>query len=220
MSDIVITWLLTSSLDPQRAQHWPADVTTLDTLRASVARHDRQLIVFHDCLEVDDDEHTTFLKVPAGGNPYWYRWRLVRDHLRGNLGYGFVWCVDGSDTEMLNDPFPAMQPGVLYVGSEGKPLGESAVNAWMRGGCPSVEAFLDAHPDLPVVNVGTVGGDRFEVLTLATRLAHAEIPTDAWEMGAFQRIVYDWHGPVVSGLTVTTPFNTGDRTGPSWWRHK
>jgi hypothetical protein len=95
-----------------------ADVALLETLRASLRTHCRHLVVFHDELEVVDDEHTTFARVTTEAQPYFQRWISALQWLRAHPAVRWVWCVDGTDVEMLHDPFPHMQPGRLVYGPQ------------------------------------------------------------------------------------------------------
>jgi hypothetical protein len=212
----VVTVLLTSQPDPQRRRHLPSDVAVIDELRRSVHAHGHHLTVLHDCLDEPDDERTAFVRVEPGGNPYWYRWALIADHLAGSDD-GLVWCVDGTDVEMLNDPFPHMVPGVLYVGSEGERIG-GAPFGWLRSTAPSMSAWLGAHTHEMTLNLGVVGGDRATVRALAAALRDAESSGDAYEMGVFQRIARQFS--YETGPRIHTQFRAQDRSSSAWWRHK
>lgn len=219
MSDVVLTWLLNSVPDPQRRTTLPGDVSVLKVLRDSVAAHDRHLVVLHDCLDEHDGQLTTFVRRPPGGNPYWYRWRLTADYLADHPEIERVWCVDGTDVEMLHDPFPHMQPGALYVGSEPSSLSGPA-GPWLRQHGASARKFIDDNPHLGVVNVGIIGGDRATVLDVAERLADLESTGDDYEMGAFQQLIHTEYPDHITGPMVHTVFRAHDRTAAAWWRHK
>ena len=219
MSDVVITWLLNSVADPQRGTtHLPADSGLLAELRTSVARHDRHLVVLHDCLPDRDGGNTTFVRVGPGGNPYFYRWALTAAYLDAHPEIDRVWCVDGTDTEMLNDPFPHMQRGRLYVGSEPGTINDASVGPWLHEHCRKVSPWLADNGTRIIVNPGTVGGD----LATVTRLARALADNgDDWEMGLFQKVVYeDFPDHITGEGTVHTKFKYDQRTSPAWWRHK
>lgn len=225
--EIVVTWLLNSAPDPQRGVHLPASVATIGALRDSVHAHGRHLVVLHDCLAADDDAQTTFVRCDPGGNPYWRRWELVVELLLRPDVFDVVrkvWCVDGTDVEMLADPFPHTEMGRLYVGSEDAYLGQpvdGGTPTWLRNHCPSVARWLERHADLPVLNVGTVGGSVCDVLELAIAISDHEPWGDDYEMGVFNLLVRErWAGRFVTGHPVHTPFLRNERTPGAWWRHK
>jgi hypothetical protein len=219
-ADIVLTWLLNATPDPQRGTRLDGDVSLLAVLRDSVHRHGRHLVVLHDCLGEKGDAQTTFVAVPSGGNPYFHRWRVTADYLTAHPEIERVWTVDGTDVEMLHDPFPHMAPGVVYCGSDPTSLSGTPEAAWLATHCPSTRTWQQRHKALTMLNVGTIGGDRATVLDIATQLAAAEVDGDAWEMGAFQRLMYEQHPDHVTGPMVHTVLRANDRNSPAWWRHK
>jgi hypothetical protein len=216
----VLTCLLTSEPDPQRGRRWASDSGVLGTLRDSVVAHDRHLVVLHDGLTDRDGDLTTFTPVPPGGNPYWVRWAHYADWLARHPEAEWVWCVDGSDVEMLNDPFGRMRPDRLYVGSEEELIGGRRGGPWLhRGATPEVRGWLAANPDLPILNMGVLGGHR-DIMQEAAGALAARAGESDWEIGAFQPIAYEqFAGRVVTGPMVHTRFHANERTA-AWWRHK
>lgn len=221
MAEVVLTCLLTAEPDPQRGLRWEADSSVLAVLRESVARHERHLVVVHDGLADRDGGLTTFTRVPPGGNPYWTRWVHYRDWLARHPEVRWAWCVDGTDTEMLHDPFGHMQAGRLYVGSERETLGSPGGGAWLaRGATPAVCDWLAAHPDLPILNMGLLGGDRATLLECCEALAARAGESD-WEIGAFQQVAREQFADrLVTGPLVHSVFKADDRGASAWWRHK
>jgi hypothetical protein len=210
----VLTSLLTSSPDPQRGVKWPADPSVLDALIGSV--DGAECVVFVD--EIDDER---FIRVPAGGNPYYYRWHLVRDWLIAHPDARYVWAVDGSDVEMLREPWGEMHPGVLYVGSEPHPVH----NEWMIYHHPETRGFIAAHSNHRLLNSGIAGGDRDTLLEFTTRLCNRldQVDgTDNYDMGAFNQVAWSaFAGRMVTGERVHTIFRLDDRSNQfAWWKHK
>ena len=219
MSGAVLTWLLNGEPDPQRAHHWAADPGIIAALRDSVTAHGRQLIVITDCLEETDTDLVQYVRVPPGGNPYWVRWVHALEWLsRTNVTW--LWCVDGSDVEMLTDPFGRMAAGRLYCGSEPHLIGHPDKGDWLRrGASPEVRQWLAEHPGLPILNMGTLGGDRPTMLEALGILAARAGESD-WEIGAFQQIAHETFADrVVTGPAVHTEFGADERT-LAWWKHK
>lgn len=221
MTAVVLTCLLTAEKDPQRDRRWSPDPAVLDVLRRSVAAHDRHLVVLHDELAEPDAAGTTFARVPPGGNPYWVRWAHYAEYMANHPEIAWAWCVDGTDTQMLNDPFGRMRPGILYVGSEERTIDHPKSGKWLRrGATDDVRAWLDEHPKLPVLNMGVLGGDRATVMEVAATLAERAGESD-WEIGAFQQIGYEqFAGRLVTGPMVHTPFLGNVTESFAWWRHK
>jgi hypothetical protein len=218
---VVLTCLLTAERDPQRGRRWKADSGLLTTLRESVTRHDRHLVVLHDKLTDRDGGLTTFTPVPPGGNPYWVRWVHYRNWLERHPEVQWVWCVDGTDVEMLHDPFGRMSPDRLYVGSEEETIGGWHGGPWLaKGANPATQAWLADHPDMPILNMGVLGGHR-DVMLEATGALAARAGESAWEIGAFQQIAAEMFADrVVTGPQVHSVFHANDRTADAWWRHK
>ena len=210
----VLTTLLTSKPDPQRGVKWKPDPSLLDGLLGSVVG--AEPVVFVD--EIDDDR---FIKVPSGGNPYTYRWRLVRDWLTAHPDAGFVWAVDGTDVVMLREPWPEMHPGVLYVGSELTPVG----NEWLVHHHPATHGFIREFKNHRLLNSGIAGGDRDTLLEFTTVLCARldEIGNrDLFDMGAFNQTAWmRFAGRMVTGERVHTVFKLDEQDNTfAWWKHK
>lgn len=230
--DVVITSLFTGRPDPQRRTRMPADVAMLADLRTSLQRHDRPLVVLHDELDAADDEHTTFVAQTVGAQPYFQRWISTYQYLRAHPEIRWVWCVDGTDVEMLRDPFLHMQHGRLYLGSEHQVVG----CAWMRRNhrADSLVDFLDSHQERQLLNAGLVGGDRVTVMRFLHRIVryYHDNMTDRFfrresrdlgvgDMAAFNRVAYEQFADrLVFGPQVNTVFKAEQRNEFSWWRHK
>jgi hypothetical protein len=219
--DIVATVFLSVAGDPQRPGAW-YDPGFVDTLRSSIHRHGHRLTVFWDDTQFvtwDPYPLEQFIAVPSGGNPYWYRWQLYADWLR-TVDCDRVWLVDATDVEMLHDPFPHMEPGALYVGSEPTVIGgpeSNRASAWLYWNHPSTVDWFTAHQDWLILNAGIVGGDRATVVPIVEAMA-AAVCDDLTDMGAFNRIVRDV--PHVTGPIVHTVFRRNETDSPAWWRHK
>lgn len=206
---IVVTCLLTAQPDPQRHTTLPADPALLDTLRSSVTSKGFELHVLADSPLDIDDPLVTVHPVPPGGNPYFHRWAVIADFI-ADRDDEWVWCVDGTDTELLERPAPGMD--VLHIGSEPLPLGCS----WMRATNPRFAAWIDEHADRPLLNPGITGGPASTVSWFARAVA-AEEGDDMTDMGAANFHAY--HLPHVTGAPVHTEYRAHETAG-AWWRHK
>ncbi|QFG11142.1 glycosyltransferase [Mycobacterium phage Xula] len=226
---VVLTCLLSNKPDPQRNTRMQPDVKLLETLLNSI-----------DCAEpvalVDNPmtrNGATFELVTSPvENPYFARWYLYYQWLRANPDVQWVWCVDGTDVEMLNAPWEHMTAGRLYVGHEPAIVGID----WMRSHheAAHLQAFIDEHADLPLLNAGVVGGDRETVMTFAHDMAadHEDQIRRVWhkhdtkghiigDMATFNYVARTKYADrLVYGPRVATTFKANERNAWSWWRHK
>lgn len=218
--DVVVTCLLTNTKDPQRGRRMSTRSHMWVELQHSVARHHVPLVMLHDCLTNTASLTTTYVRVAPGGNPYFHRWQVIADWL-DTANVDRVWCVDATDVVMLHDPFPHMQPGVLYSGSEPRRLGNGDEhNAWLRGNHPAYAEFCDAHPELLYMNPGILGGSATDVAWAARQLADAQVPGELTDMGAWQQIAHMFDR-LQTGHPVHTEYRAYDHTDPTaWWAHK
>jgi hypothetical protein len=218
---VILASYLNAEPDPQRHTMLPADPSGFQVLRESVARAGEHLVIFTDGLKEPNDDHLTYVRVPASGeNPYWRRWGLFASWLANHPWVEQAWCVDATDTELLNDPWD-MEPGRLHVGSEPWTFGSERLHDWTATVAPSMLPWIDEHPDDVVINCGTVGGDATLVRDMAFMLNAAE-NTDPADMGVWWAIMYDHFPNWVTGHPVHTVFNSwdDDPAGGAWWRHK
>jgi N-terminal domain of galactosyltransferase len=225
--NVVLTTYLAAQPDPQRGTRWTPDDSQLDELRQSVQRHGRRLVILHDCLDAADTELVTHVRVPAGapgGSPYVHRWLCYWRYLREHPEIDQVWCVDGTDVEMLRDPFPEMGDR-LYVGDEQQPL----CLPWMiyqHGGSPQLLEFFSANRGTQLLNAGITGGRRETVMSFCRDVlkycAENAREVGPMDMGPFNYVARTWYaGMITHGRQVNTVFQAYDRAGTeSWWRHK
>jgi hypothetical protein len=77
-------------------------------------------------------------------NVYFRRWLHIWQHLRDHPEYRFVWCTDGTDVEMLREPWDEMVPGQIYVGSEPK----TYADLWAASNHPEriYQEFIQREP--------------------------------------------------------------------------
>lgn len=210
---VVLTSLLCATEDPQRGKRWPAVGTVLDPLLASLGGSCG--VVLHDCeLDPPPTVPVRCEEVAPGGNPYHHRWALYDEWLADAGSVGWVWCVDGTDVEMLHAPWSAMAPGVLYCGSE--PM--RTTDPWMVENHPSMGGEPE---DRPLLNAGIVGGDVLTVRAFVSALV-AELAAcgdDLTDMAAFNRCALGFE--VVTGERVHTSFRGYEHDHPTaWFRHK
>lgn len=230
LSDVVITTLFTRINDPQRGRRMSASLAMLKDLHKSLKG--KPLVVLHDELEAPSLPATEFIKVETGINPYFQRHLSIYHYLRDRPHIGRVWCVDGTDVEMLRDPFPEMEPGRLYVGSEPSTLR----NDWMLKNHPDrdIQEFFEEHPNYQLLNAGLLGGGRNQVMRFVHALTKRYFDDHidwvmGWEqgragvgdMGFFNLVAYQEFPDTISyGSHVNTVFKADERNRVSWWKHK
>lgn len=209
----VITTLLCATEDPMRHHRWEPDGRVLDDLLGSI--RGGTAVVLHDVwLDPWPDTPVCCAKIPEGTNPYHHRWAAIQRWLAVRPDTGFVWCVDGTDVQMLHEPWEHMTPGVIYCGSEDATWSLP----WMLDHHPSIRA--DAG-DQPLMNAGILGGDHATVVAFVDELV-AELAAcgdDKTDMAAFNRVAARWD--VVTGVPVHTRLRGFEYDHPTaWWRHK
>ena len=233
LKDSVLTCLLTAQNDPQRGKRMDARPQMLEKLRASIASYGdgARFTVFHttDGLSVKGAE---MVQVKQDMNVYFERWLHYYRYLRDHKDIGRVWCVDGTDVQMMRNPFPEMEHGVLYMGYEPKTLRDE----WMLAQHPdrTLQDWMKANPSLPIVNMGVVGGDRDIVMSFAQKVV--KFYFDDWidfihgwetkrtgvgDMAVGNYIARTEFSDVLSsGPHVTSVFKAEERKTDAWWKHK
>lgn len=228
--DVVITSLLTSQPDPQRAAPMKPDESVLSAWAASICG--AFAIVLADQLSAAP-AGASLVNVPAVRmSPYFARWVHIYQHLRAHPEYRFVWCTDGTDVEMLREPWAEMVPGKIYVGSEHKTYADGWMKANHHG--RAYGEFIDQYRDEPLLNAGLLGGSRDDVMEFAHRIIrlHYRIesqrfwkqetaPETLVDMGAFGIAAKSFGDHIVTGPRVNTIFKSdGIGKGCAWWKHK
>src|SRR5690606_39106204 len=231
LRNVVVTTLFTKQMDPQRNNHMKADVKMLSGLHTSL--RGQPLAVLHDSLQSPRLPNTAFVEVETSINPYFQRHLSIFQWLRDNPDIGFVWCVDGTDVQMLRDPFPQMRRGVLYLGSEPTTLR----NEWMLANHPDhkIQNFFKANPNLQLLNAGLIVGDRETVMAFLQAITK-EFFDDfidwiyGWEtdrvgvgdMGVLNVVARERFGDIIEyGPHINTVFKNEEKNNKTaWWKHK
>lgn len=229
--DVVLTTLLTASPDPQRGKPMETSPELLVAWASSIKG--ARAVVLADHLD-QAPAGADIERVPAvKGNPYFLRWLHIYRWLRDHPEVRLVWATDGTDVEMLREPWAAMEPGKLYLGSEPKTLADE----WMRKNHPAshLQAFMAENGNRLLLNAGLVGGDRDTVMSFAHDMVrdwHATASRRFWkkeqpgaETGDMATLNFvagtRWSDRVVTGPQVHTVFRTeGLGRETAWWKHK
>ncbi|HEI4029997.1 TPA: glycosyltransferase family 2 protein [Escherichia coli] len=228
--DVVITSLLTSEPDPQRKVKMAADASLLQVWARSI--RGAKAVVLADELTTAP-EGVTLQSVPAlNMSPYFARWLHIYQHLREHPEYRFVWCTDGTDVEMLREPWSEMEPGKIYVGSEHKTYADEWMKANHHG--KAYSEFLEQHRDEQLLNAGLLGGSREDVMEFAHRIVRQHYlieshrfwkvesaPATLVDMGAFGMAAKSFGDRIVTGPRIHTVFKTdGIGKEVAYWKHK
>ncbi|EBZ5718305.1 glycosyltransferase family 2 protein [Salmonella enterica subsp. enterica serovar Oranienburg] len=228
--NVVITTLLTSQPDPQRGTRMQADPNLLQHWASSIAG--AKAVVLADELTAPPFDALLF-KVPSVKmSPYFARWLHIYQYLREHPVYGLVWCTDGTDVEMLMEPWNEMETGKIYVGSEHKTYDDQWMKANHHG--KAYSDFIELHRNEPLLNAGLLGGSREDVMEFAHRIIRQHYLIEShrfWkieravetkvDMGAFGMVAKSFGDKVVTGPKVHTIFKSeGVGRELAWWRHK
>jgi hypothetical protein len=227
--DVVLTCLY-DARDPQRPGGKPLTLEALNSLVVSVGAMHR-LVVFENYPNSDKIGIERVYSPIGVGNLYiqrWYDyWRWLREHPEVR----YVWCVDGTDVEMLRDPFPEMQPDLLYLGSEPKKVRDP----WMEKNYSTrMRRLFAERGDYPLLNAGLVGGDRATVMSFIREMLDIyeenqietflkkdeDITIGINDMGILNVAGYHRAPLMVTGPVVHTKFKANERNEASWWKHK
>ena len=222
---VVICAFLNGKVDTQRNRVWQADYRELDTLRKSVTKHGHELVILHNCFDEKDSKLVKHVRVTQGASPYYQRWLNAWQYLRANPDIDRVFMVDATDVEMLHDPFPRMEKGVMYLGSEVEVLG----CPWMLMTTKNetLREFVLENKRKTLLNCGVVGGSREAAMTLTRGMYEGLLDTHSTEltdMAEFNWLAYTGRiGKWEEGRHVTTLFKkyqSDPAQFPAMFRHK
>ena len=225
---IVLAAYLNSVNDPQRGEKWKADIDPLKKLIESCERNGVDYRIFHDCLDVDNEN---LIKVERQTEyaPNVYRWFLFKNWLDNNK-VDNVFMVDSTDVEVLRNPFLSINPDKLYVGDE---YAMRVDNGWMRN---NQELHLKTLTDYRKVistnsrnilpNCGITGGAYdivMEYLNYRVELQekHTKGLLHSTDMAIFNYIVWKYFkNRITTGLKVNTKFKKYEYNKVSLFKHK
>lgn len=228
----IITTLFTGVADTQRGTTWKPDPTLLRSWADSITdvSPDTRKVVLHN--EEFTFDAAELVQVPCHVPIYFQRWLSIWQWLRDHPETRWVWCTDGTDVEMLKEPWEHMQDDVLYVGSENQVVG----CRWMVDNhkAAGLQEFFGDNPARPLLNAGLVGGSRETVMEFLhcmireyfdheARLFHEKDAESlgVGDMGVFNFVAWTRFVDRLSfGPHVNTVFKADERNDHSWWKHK
>lgn len=229
--NVVITCLLTSTKDPQRGTKMNGSLDMVSKWAKSISGADPVVLVDHD---VPPAQGMEVVRVPESDmNLYYRRWLLAYQYLRDHPEVDKVWITDGTDVDMLREPWHGMEEGSIYVGSEPKTLDDE----WMIANhkAESFQKFLSSNYDKPMLNAGLLGGNRSDVMNYSHKIFRQWFDLESlrfWktdssspemgDMAAFNLVGYShFSDRIVTGPRVHTVFRQEEKNNNwAWWRHK
>ncbi len=228
--NLVITSLLTSHPDPQRNVKMAPSAEILAKWSTSIKG--AESVVLADELETAPAGVVLHRVPDVQMNVYFRRWLHIWQYLREHPEYRFVWCTDGTDVEMLREPWSDMEQGKIYVGSEPK----TYADAWAKQNHPEAiyQSFLADHQHDVMLNAGLLGGYRTDVMAIAhgiVRLYYQIESLRFWQkekagaaigdMIAFGIVAHRYADRLVTGPLVHTVFKSeGMGKEFAFWKHK
>ncbi|RYM55438.1 hypothetical protein BSR03_27160 [Serratia proteamaculans] len=147
---LVLTTLMTSRSDPQCGARIKADANLLSAWAASI--RGAEVVVLADELKAAPAGATRVHVPDVEMNVYFRRWLHIYHYLRDHPDYTHIWCTDGTDVEMLREPWASMEAGKVYVGSEPTLYADN----WAARNHPEkvYQDFISAHRNDVMLNAG------------------------------------------------------------------
>jgi hypothetical protein len=226
--DLIVTCYFSAIKDPQRNVHFKVDKSPLEALINSC---NYEMLVLNDCFENSKERHVEFLRVETHSNPYFQRWISYYKYLLNHPEVTRVFFIDGTDVEILRNPFEVLTGDYLYVGFEPGNLN----NEWMVKNHPAefIIEFLSSNKNLQLVNAGILGGKRELVMMFIRtflKLYYENIQAvfqkqsqsvGTTDMGLFNYTCYRYFNSfLMFGREVCTSFKAEEKNQVSVFKHK
>lgn len=220
-NNLILTCYFTSLVDPQRGEKWEFNEHAIDELYNSMPNgiNFKCLMDHGNMLSGGNIERSS----PKNDNPYLAKWIAFRDYLISHPEVDNVFLLDGTDVEVLNDPFPHIKKDKLYVGDEPGALN----NVWLMRHHNSADfkRFYITHKNAPLLNAGICGGSKGIVLAFLNKLCEniERMNCGLTDMAVYNYTLYLFFGgSIVHGRQVNTVFKAFDKVNKegSFFRHK
>lgn len=218
-NNLVLTCYFTTLIDPQRGHKWEYKPEILDTLINSVPGG-----VDFKCLSDHSSLHKLPMVsyVPKHDNPYLAKWIGFKDYIVAHPKYDNIAMLDGSDTEIMVNPFDYIDRDKIYCGYEPG----FTNNEWLSYH-HNIPLLNDLYRlgRLPLLNAGVLIGHRDIVLEFIYHMIDL-INTDQnvlTDMLYFNYILRKYFADrLVHGRKVTTVFKAFDSVNKnkSFIKHK
>lgn len=223
--NIFLTCYFANIKDTQRLQSFSKTSDQLQALIKSLK--ETRLIVLHDCLTDENTDKVEFVKVDTSINPYFQRWISYREYLMQNRHlYANVFCIDGTDVEILKDPDWDNIKDFIFTGDELEKLDNDS--GWMRNNHKNseIQAFLKEFGEkYQLLNAGVLGGSIDNVIEFTRAINDfyllSDMSGDTTDMGAFNYIARTvFNEKLKYGREITTDFKSNTKNNYSWIKHK
>lgn len=224
MTGRVITSYLNGAKDPQKGKRWPCDPSLLRPLYDSIylsGNGEIPVTLITDCMNRDNCPMPFDFVVAGGGmSPYLQRWKGMLGQMDG-IREDYVFCVDATDVEMVNNPFMSNLGNYLWEGDEDGTIN----NEWLlkHHDTPLLNEFYASNLDKKLLNAGVIGGRTCMVREFLKQMVWY-INNFEWgmtDMGLFNYVLYThFPGQIRHGRRVTNVFKSYSPDPASWWKHK
>jgi len=226
----ILSSYLNYEKDPQRNVILPNSIEALRPLMNSCNDLGIRLVILTNC-KFENEGTTEFVTIDNPDpkfTPVDFRWLIQLEYIQKNPTT-IVWCVDGTDVEVLKNPF-TINPTKLYVGYE---KGQTLANGWLwRHLLPfcknrNHKSWFAASKHLTLLNCGVVGGGYSIALKFYQMMAN-DIVSNAvnvkgrpMDMASLNYVVYNHFAKdFISGEQVVTEFKAYERNDISVFKHK
>lgn len=197
-----------------------------DKLKESVDKFGHKLVVLNN-IESRVDGNTEYVLTGCSEDPYKNRFLKALHYLIKHPEIDNVWIVDSGDVTMLNDPFPEMKPGKIYVGCE---TGNILGCRWMMINADNdyYKNWLARNAKRTLLNCGLLGGSRQDIIDYITKMFYiwGYNPTNMnlIDMLVFNAVGYEhYRDRIIYGNgIVNTVFKKKSAIGceNAWFMHK
>jgi glycosyltransferase involved in cell wall biosynthesis len=232
--NVILTCFFTKVKDTQRENEAPmkADKGLLKPLIDSMKG--QRIIVLTDCFKNEMEDGAEYVEVETSlNNVYFQRWVNYYQYLLQNKEkINQVFIVDGTDVQMLNNPFLSMEAGKLYVGDEAEKTGCE----WLEKYHPHkmIQEFIKQNENKVLLNAGLIGGDIEVIMSFINKFLafYFQSVSDSYfykdrpdagvfDMGLFNYIARTHFADrLVHGTQVNTVFKAEKANNVSWFKHK
>jgi glycosyltransferase involved in cell wall biosynthesis len=224
--DFQIKWGERHSSVPNPAYTRTIGLEYAATLAASTEQHGQRLIVLNN-IEDKVVGKTEYIKTGTSTDPYKNRFLKALHYLLAHPEIDNAWIVDSGDVTMLNNPFPAMEAGKIYVGCE---TTNKLDCQWLMLNTPNAyyRQWLRKRAGQTLLNCGLLGGSRQDVIDYLTKMfyiwGYNTSNMDLIDMLVFNAVGYENYADrLVYGVgKVNNQFKTMRPTlqRSEWWLHK
>lgn len=155
-----------SVADPRYTRNIGLDYA--NRLKHSVDRHGQRLVVLNN-IESKTVGNTEYVLTGTSDDPYKNRFLKALHYLMAHPEIDNAWITDSGDVTMQRNPFPEMQPGKIYVGSE---TANKLDCQWMMFNTANAfyTQWLRRNAGKTLLNCGLLGGSRQDVIDYLTKM--------------------------------------------------